>query len=94
MRSYSISLRIWHWLHAIAVTGLLATFFLRKTFLSWKTNSDLIVAKMAEFDIAVTADQAKTIARAIRAPMWEWHVITSYSIHYTKLYDLGQQCGE
>ncbi len=66
--------------HAIAVTGLLATFFLRKTFLSWKTNSDLIVAKMAEFDIAVTADQAKTIARAIRAPMWEWHIIFGFAL--------------
>ncbi len=80
MRSYSISLRIWHWLHAIVVTGLLATFFLRKTFLSWRTNSELIVAKMAEFDITVTADQAKIIARAIRAPMWEWHIIFGFAL--------------
>lgn len=72
---YSKSLIIWHWLNAIAVSGLLGTFFLRKTFLSWKTNSLLITEKLGSFGIEVTAEQAKAIAKAIRAPMWEWHII-------------------
>jgi Ni/Fe-hydrogenase 1 B-type cytochrome subunit len=79
-RNYSITLRIWHWLNAIAVTGLLATFFLRKTFLSWRSNSELIVSKMAEFNVVVTTDQAKMIAKAIRAPMWEWHIIFGFAL--------------
>ena len=37
MKSYSLQLRVWHWLHAVVVLGLLGTFFLRKTFLSWPT---------------------------------------------------------
>jgi len=72
---YSRSLRAWHWLNAIAVSGLLLTFFLRKTFLSWHTNSQIIVEKLASLGVEVTAEQAKAVAKAIRAPMWEWHII-------------------
>ncbi|MEA3372821.1 MAG: cytochrome b/b6 domain-containing protein [Campylobacterota bacterium] len=78
MKTYSLQLRIWHWLHAITVLGLLGTFFLRKTFLSWRANSEILMAKLAEFDIVVTADQAKALAKAVRAPMWEWHIILGF----------------
>ena len=72
---YPISLRIWHWLNAIAVSGLLLTFFLRKTFLSWRDNSIIIVDKLSSMGIQVSEEQAKVVAKAIRAPMWEWHII-------------------
>jgi cytochrome b561 len=78
MKSYSLQLRIWHWLHAITVLGLLGTVFLRKTFLSWRANSEILMAKLAEFDIVVTAEQAKALAKAVRAPMWEWHIILGF----------------
>ncbi len=67
--------RIWHWMMAFSVIGLLATVALRKTFLSWRTNAELIQMKLAEAGTEVTAETAKMIAKAIRAPMWEWHYI-------------------
>ncbi len=73
--NYSLLLRIWHWLNVIAVTGLLGTFFLRKTFLSWKDNSNIIIEKLSSYGIEVSIEQAKAVAKAIRAPMWEWHII-------------------
>ena len=48
MKRFSLSLRIWHWLNAIVVLGLLGTFFLRKTFLSWRENSQIIMHKLAD----------------------------------------------
>ena len=75
---YSALLRVWHWLNALAIFGLLGTFFLRKTFLSWRTNSELMVQKFAEYDIQITTEMAKTVAKAIRAHMWEWHIIFGY----------------
>ncbi|MDX1295261.1 MAG: cytochrome b/b6 domain-containing protein [Sulfurimonadaceae bacterium] len=78
MKNYSLQMRIWHWLHAITVLGLLGTFFLRKTFLSWRANSEILAAKLAEYDITVTAEQAKALAKAVRAPMWEWHIILGF----------------
>jgi len=71
---YPKSIRIWHWLNVIAVSGLLLTFFLRKTFLNWRENSAILIDKLSSAGVEITAEQAKMLAKAIRAPMWEWHI--------------------
>ena len=78
MKKWSLSFRVWHWIHATVVLGLLGTVFLRKTFLSWRTNSELLTQKLSEIDLSITEAQAKVLAKAIRAPMWEWHIILGY----------------
>ena len=80
MKKWSLNFRIWHWIHAIIVLGLLGTVFLRKTFLSWRTNSELLTQKLSEINLEVTEAQAKVLAKAIRAPMWEWHIILGYAL--------------
>lgn len=72
---FTLLYRIWHWTMAFSVIGLLGTVGLRKTFLSWRDNSALIQSKLAETGTEITAETAKMIAKAIRAPMWEWHYI-------------------
>jgi len=78
MKKWSLNFRLWHWIHAIVILGLLGTVFLRKTFLSWRTNSEILSNKLSGIDISVTADQAKMLAKSIRAPMWEWHILLGY----------------
>jgi len=80
MKKWRFDFRIWHWVHATVVLGLLGTVFLRKTFLSWRTNSKLLTQKLSEIDLSVTEAQAKVLAKAIRAPMWEWHIILGYAL--------------
>jgi len=80
MQKWRFDFRVWHWIHAAVVLGLLGTVFLRKTFLSWRTNSELLTQKLSEINLEVTADQAKVLAKAIRAPMWEWHIILGYAL--------------
>jgi len=46
MKKWRLDFRVWHWLNATVILGLLGTVFLRKTFLSWRTNSELIVQKI------------------------------------------------
>ncbi|MBL0707490.1 MAG: cytochrome b/b6 domain-containing protein [Sulfurimonas sp.] len=77
---YSIPFRIWHWLNALVVLGLLATVFLRKTFLSWRANSEILLNELAKIDIEITSAQAKVLAKAIRAGMWEWHILLGYAL--------------
>lgn len=72
---YTLLYRLWHWLMAFSVIGLLFTVLLRKTFLSYKTNAAIIQDKLASMDIEITLESAKGIAKAIRAPMWEWHYV-------------------
>jgi len=80
MKKWRLDFRIWHWIHAVVVLGLLGTVFLRKTFLSWRTNSELLTQKLSEINLEITAEQAKALAKAIRAPMWEWHIILGYAL--------------
>lgn len=82
MKKWSLSFRIWHWLHAFVVLGLLGTVFLRKTFLSWRANSEILTSKLSEMQIDVTAEQSKLLAQAVRAPMWEWHILLGYSLAF------------
>ncbi len=77
---WSVSFRLWHWLYAAVILGLLGTVFLRKTFLSWRANSEILMQKLASFQIDITAEQAKVLAKAIRAPMWEWHILLGYAL--------------
>ena len=80
MQKWRLDFRLWHWINTVVVLGLLGTVFLRKTFLSWRTNSELLTQKLAEIDLSITEAQAKVLAKAIRAPMWEWHIILGYAL--------------
>jgi len=79
---FTLKFRVWHWLNAIVVLGLLATVFLRKTFLSWRTNSEILIDKLFDMDIDITVTQAKILAKAIRAGMWEWHIVLGYALAF------------
>jgi cytochrome b561 len=78
LKTYRLPLRIWHWLNAIAITGLLGTVLLRKTFLGYKSNAALIQGELSKLNIDITNDAAKVIGKAIRAPMWEWHYVFGF----------------
>ncbi len=83
---YTLQFRIWHWLNAIVVLGLLGTFFLRKTFLSYKTNAEVLMTKLSDLGTDITIEEAKIAAKAIRAGMWEWHIIFGYALAFLVLY--------
>jgi len=75
---YSLNFRIWHWLNAAVVLGLLGTVFLRKTFLSWRTNAEILMTQLSQMGVEITEAQAKILAKSVRAGMWEWHIILGY----------------
>jgi len=80
MKKWRLDFRVWHWIHATVILGLIGTVFLRKTFLSWRTNSEILSQKLAEINMEVTIEQAKVLAKAVRAPMWEWHIVLGYAL--------------
>jgi len=76
---YTLQFRVWHWLNATVVLGLISTVLLRWTFLSKHTNSDILIEKLLSFGITITQDQGVLLAKAIRAEMWEWHIYFAYA---------------
>lgn len=83
---YTLKFRVWHWLNAIVVVGLLGTVFLRKTFLSYKTNAEIIMTKLSELGTDITIEDATVLAKTIRNVMWEWHIILGYALAFLILY--------
>lgn len=83
---YTLGFRIWHWLNAIVILGLIGTVFLRKTFLSYKANAEILMTKLSEMGTDITIDDAKILAKAIRNVMWEWHIILGYALAFLVLY--------
>ena len=73
-----LSLRLWHWSNSLVILGLLGTVLLRKTFLSWRTNSILIEEKLRAAGTSITPELSKEIAVAIRNPLWDWHIYLGY----------------
>jgi len=89
MKKWSASFRIWHWANAIVIIGLIGTVLLRKGFLSYKENAQIILDKLSAIDVTITLDQAKEIAKAIRAPMWEWHIYLGYALAFLVVYRIA-----
>ena len=89
MKKWSINFRIWHWANAVVVLGLIGTVLLRKGILSYRENAQIILDKLSAIDVSITLDQAKAIARAIRAPMWEWHIILGYVLAFLVVYRIA-----
>ncbi len=83
---YTAVFRIWHWLNAIVILGLVGTVLLRKGFLSYRTNSEIIMTKLSEIGVDIFKEDAVIIAKSIRAPMWEWHLIFGYALAFLVLY--------
>ena len=77
-----LSLRLWHWLNALLILGLLSTVLLRKTLLSWRTNSVLITDKLNAAGTSISPDLAKDIAVSIRNPLWNWHIYLGYGLSF------------
>jgi len=83
---YTLQFRIWHWFNAFVILGLLGTVFLRKTFLSWRANSEILMDKLSEFGIIITQEQAKILAKSIREGMWEWHIYLGFALSALIIY--------
>ncbi len=86
---YTAAFRIWHWLNAIVVLGLVGTVLLRKGFLSYRTNSEVIMTKLSDIGVEIFKEDAVAIAKAIRAPMWEWHLILGYALAFLVVYRIA-----
>ena len=72
-REFEGRFRLWHWLMALCVFGLLLTGLLRETYLNSGKNGQIISAKLSELNISIDKKDAKNIAAEIRNPMWQWH---------------------
>ena len=76
--TYSSTLRLWHWLNAMLITGSLLTVLLNSTLLKTRTNATLIKAQLAQSGVAVTDKQARSAAHELSDKVWTLHTYFGY----------------
>jgi Ni/Fe-hydrogenase 1 B-type cytochrome subunit len=80
IKKYSSSLRLWHWLNAIVITGSLLTVLVNSTILKDKSNAAFIKNGLQQANAVITDDQAHTVAHAMSDSVWDIHVYFGYAL--------------
>jgi Ni,Fe-hydrogenase I cytochrome b subunit len=76
-RHHSLGLRIWHWLDAVVIVGLIVTFFLRDGLVS---NSRYLVSQLSARGIPVEDTVTKPIIKEMVNRLWTWHIYLGYGL--------------
>ncbi|PTR01426.1 Ni,Fe-hydrogenase I cytochrome b subunit [Mucilaginibacter yixingensis] len=79
-KRYSSSLRLWHWLNAVVITGSLLTVLVNSTILKSKTATQAVKSALAEKKVTVDDGQAKAVVHQLRDTVWEWHTYIGYTL--------------
>ncbi|WP_158990302.1 cytochrome b/b6 domain-containing protein [Mucilaginibacter sp. L196] len=88
IKKHSPSLRLWHWLNAIVITGSLLTVLLNSTLLKTKKNAVAIKANLAHSGITVTDGQARSVAHELSNKVWMIHTYFGYTLAALLLFRL------
>lgn len=76
---YSLLFRVWHWLNAVVVLGLVATVLLRWTLLAKTQTANLLVEQLALMEIFISYDQGVLLVKSLRIELWEWHITLGFA---------------
>ena len=87
-KKYSASLRLWHWLNAIVITGSLLTVLLNSTLLKGRKNAAFIKDKLSEAGASVTDAQARSVAHELTDKVWALHTYFGYGLAALVLFRL------
>ena len=78
MKNYSKLYRIIHWTMAITFMLILATIFLRLTWMNKNNVAEIIQDYLSGTDQFLSQEQLIVLAKKIRQPMWNWHIYLGY----------------
>ncbi|HWD86842.1 MAG TPA: cytochrome b/b6 domain-containing protein [Mucilaginibacter sp.] len=79
-KKYSSSIRLWHWLNALVVSGSLLTVLVNSTVLKPWTSAGLIADKLKEKGVNVSDDQTRSAAFALADRVWAIHTYFGYAL--------------
>jgi cytochrome b561 len=77
-KNYSAYDRLLHWALAFTFLFIMLTVFLRLTWMEKNNVAEIIVDSLAAIHIDLSYDHAIRVAKDIRRPMFDWHIIAGY----------------
>lgn len=88
IKRYSATLRLWHWLNMIVISGSLLTVLINSTITDRPAMSALLQSELQKNGANVNADQASSAANAIEDKVWDIHVYFGYGLAALLLFRL------
>lgn len=80
IRYQPVGLRIWHWLNATVITGLLLTVGLRRTLFSMRKNGAFFIHDAEESGVKLDPHLAKDLARGLVDRFWSFHIWLGFAL--------------
>ena len=80
IKTYSSTLRLWHWLNALVITGSLLTVLIDSTLLDTRSNAAVIKANLHESGVTVSDRQAGSAAHELSDKVWTVHTYFGYTL--------------
>jgi len=77
-KRFNLASRLLHWAIAFTFLYILLTVLLRMGWMNKGSMGTIIQDNLAEKSIEINSDDAATIAKKVRRPMWETHIIAGY----------------
>jgi len=77
-KRFNLANRLLHWAIAFTFLYILLTVLLRMGWMNKGSMGTIIRDNLAEKSIEINSDDAATIAKKVRRPMWETHIIAGY----------------
>ncbi|MDB5112031.1 MAG: Ni,Fe-hydrogenase cytochrome b subunit [Mucilaginibacter sp.] len=87
-KTYSATLRFWHWANMIIIAGSLLTVLLNSTVLDDRSDAAFLKTELQKSGAAVTNDQTQTVAHALSDKVWGIHIYFGYGLTALLLFRL------
>jgi Ni/Fe-hydrogenase 1 B-type cytochrome subunit len=87
-KRYSSSLRLWHWMNTIVISGSLITVLINSTITDDHATSDLMKSELQKSGSIITNEQAKSAAHALSDSVWGVHIYIGYALTALLLFRL------
>ena len=82
IQSHSVSLRIWHWLTFLFISGSILTVVLNSTILSPRDNVKLVQEQLQKKGVTVTDEQAFAVSHEYEEKVWDVHKLLGYGLAF------------
>ncbi|WP_184550102.1 cytochrome b/b6 domain-containing protein [Mucilaginibacter sp. FT3.2] len=88
IKKYSASLRLWHWVNTIVISGSLITVLINSTITDKRAVSALVKNELKNAGAVITDDQASSAAHALGDSVWSVHTYFGYALAALLLFRL------
>jgi Ni/Fe-hydrogenase 1 B-type cytochrome subunit len=88
LKTYSATLRLWHWASMIIISGSLITVLLNSTLTDQHQNAQFIKSELVKSGVSVSDDQSASVAHALSDQTWEVHTYFGYCLAVLFLFRL------